>query len=231
MMKYFFMALLFLLTPMAFGEEALNIALEKAPTNIHDKESIQRGAVFFSRNCMMCHTMIYLRYDPLAIKTGVLYSRMPLNVKAWPLNVTPPDLSLEASRRGVDWIYTYLHSFYLDPSRPTGVNNLLFPNTAMPNSLAMYQGQQIKVSFEKAGVKLYSRDYQWYDLLELQTPGSMTSEQFDATITDVVNFLAYAAEPYQEAQENLGRWVIGFLIILFLLIYRLKREYWKQWKK
>jgi len=231
MMKGMLLFILMLLSTMVFSQEEISIALEKAPVNIHDTASIKRGAVFFARNCEMCHTMIYLRYDSLAIKSGVLYSRMPINVKTWPLNIRPPDLSLEASRRGVDWIYTYLHSFYLDTQRPTGWNNLLFLNTAMANIFAPYQGQQIRLPLNEVGAKIYSRAYQWYDLLELQTPGSLTPEQFDAVITDVVNFLAYASEPYKIDQEKLGYWVLGFLIILFILIYRLKREYWKKLEK
>ena len=80
--------------------------------------------------------MIYLRYDKIAQEAGITYEKMPINVKTWPYGVTPPDLSLEADVRGVDWIYTYLHSFYQDSSRPTGVNNLLVPNTAMPDIVA-----------------------------------------------------------------------------------------------
>ena len=39
-----------------------------------------------------------------------------------------PDLTLVARVRGTDWIYTYLRSFYADPSRPFGVNNVVFPS-------------------------------------------------------------------------------------------------------
>lgn len=202
--------------------------LAKAPIDRNDIQSIRRGAKFFATNCMTCHTLIYLRYDKIATDAGITLDKMPINVKTWPFGVTPPDLSLETDIRGVDWVYTYLHSFYQDSTRPTGANNLLRPNTAMPNILAPYQGDQVLV--EKPMSDLLGK-YEWFDLVKLVKQGSMTPEQFDATAGDVVNFLAYAAAPYQAEQERIGWWVLGFLVVLFVLMYLLKKEYWKDVKK
>ncbi len=213
-----------------FAEDA-TIALEKVNVNLRDKHSIERGAKFFAMNCMMCHTMVYLRYNKVAQDAGVTYDKMPVNVKTWPFGITPPDLSLEVSVRGADWIYTYLHSFYMDPSRPTGTNNLLIANTAMSAILTAYQGQQVLASDAKKSQFILDRLPEWYDKLELKSAGSMTPQQFDATITDVVNFLAYAAEPYHNEQVRMGYWVIGFLILFFVLTYFLKKEYWKDVRK
>lgn len=230
MKKYLLFVILFF-SHALYAQEEVPTALEKISVNIHDKEAIKRGAKFFAQNCMVCHTMVYMRYDSIAKDAGVVYEKMPINMKTWPLNVTPPDLSLEASRRGVDWIYTYLHSFYSDPSRPFGVNNLLVPNTAMSGILVAYQGQQIRVPEKQLTNKIFHGTYQWYDQLVLQTKGSMTPEQFDATIKDVVSFLQYASTPYQVDQERIGIWVMVFLAILFVLVYLLKREYWKDLKR
>ncbi|OGT38223.1 MAG: hypothetical protein A3F12_03395 [Gammaproteobacteria bacterium RIFCSPHIGHO2_12_FULL_38_14] len=232
MRRYILIILFFLCSSSLWAQELPNetMVLAKAPINRYDMESIKRGAKFFATNCMSCHTMIYLRYDKIAIDAGITYDKMPVNVTTWPYGVKPPDLSLETSVRGVNWIYTYLHSFYLDPSRPTGVNNLLVPNTAMPDILAPYQGDQelVKGSIPQ-GVLL--NDTEWYDLVKLTRQGSLTPEQFDATIADLVNFLAYAAEPYYVQQHCIGWWVLGFLVILFVMMYFLKREYWKDVKK
>src|SRR3990167_6967304 len=232
MRRYILIILFFLCSSSLWAQELPNetMVLAKAPINRYDMESIKRGAKFFATNCMSCHTMIYLRYDKIAIDAGITYDKMPVNVTTWTYGVKPPDLSLETSVRGVNWIYTYLHSFYLDPSRPTGVNNLLVPNTAMPDILAPYQGDQelVKGSIPQ-GVLL--NDTEWYDLVKLTRQGSLTPEQFDATIADLVNFLAYAAEPYYVQQHCIGWWVLGFLVILFVMMYFLKREYWKDVKK
>lgn len=226
MSKYVLIVLLLLYSVLGCADEGMSVELAKVNVNLHDTKSILRGGKFFSTTCMVCHTLIYLRYDPLAKEAGVIYEKMPINVTKWPFDIKPPDLSLEASRRGVDWIYTYLHSFYRDATRPTGFNNLLVHNTAMTDILIGLQGQQMKVSESEIGKFIYHKP-QWYDVVEQTTPGSMTSEQFDATITDVVNFLAYASEPYKVEQEQLGKWVILYLFILFILMYLLKKSYWK----
>ncbi len=212
------------------GQAGYELVLSKAPINRLDMESIKRGAKFFATTCMSCHTLVYLRYNKLAQEAGITYDKMPINVTTWPNGIKPPDLSLEASIRGVDWIYTYLHSFYQDSSRPTGMNNLLVHNTGMSGILAAYQGDQALVKDPMANAD-FRGQVEWYDLVQLTRQGTMTPEQFDTTTADVVNFLSYAAEPYRAEQEHLGWWVIGFLVVLFFMMYALKREYWKDVKK
>ncbi len=230
-MKYYFLflLLLFYINPLYAVDS--DIALDKAPINIYDIQSIKRGAKIFATTCMACHTMIYLRYNKIAQASGVRYDKMPLHITQWPNGIKPPDLSLEADIHGPDWIYTYLHSFYLDPARPTGFNNLLVPNTAMMNMLVPFQGQQIIASDLNIMQKYSDAPLQWYDVLELQRKGSLTPKQFDDMVTDIVNFLTYAANPYQAFQWKLGYYVLGFLVILFILMYLLKRNYWQDIKK
>lgn len=230
MIRYILAILVILFSSAVWAEEEghQGLQLSEAPINRSDMESVKRGAKFFATNCMSCHTLVYLRYDKIAQEAGITYDKMPINVKSWPYGVTPPDLSLEADIRGVDWIYTYLHSFYQDSTRPTGVNNLLVPNTAMANILGPYQGDQ---EFVKDPIPDLLGHYRWYDMLKLTKQGSMTPEQFDQTTADVVNFLAYASAPYYLEQRKIGYWVLGFLCVMFVLMYMLKREYWKDVKK
>lgn len=227
----YFVALLILgwvVPVLAETNSASRLVLQKAPINRSDMESIKRGARFFATNCLSCHTMVYLRYDTLAKEAGISYEKMPINVKAWPYGVTPPDMSLEANVRGVDWIYTYLHSFYQDLARPTGANNLLVPNTAMPAMMSAYQGVQELVAHPTSDFLGHS---QWYDYLKLVKQGTMSPEEFDQTTADLVNFLAYAAEPFYTEQTHIGWWVLGFLLIMIVLTAMLKHEYWKDVKK
>ncbi len=210
----------------AEGAEPEGLQLAPAPINRSDMDSIKRGAAFFVNNCSRCHTLKYLTYDKVALEAGITADKTPANIELF--GVKPPDLSLEADVRGVNWIYTYLHSFYPDPSRPTGANNLLVPNTAMMNVMAPYQGTQELVQDPKRDLW---HEVQWYDVLKLTDQGSMTPEQFDAATADLVNFLAYAAQPFHIEQERIGKWVLGFLAFLFVLMYMLKNEYWKDVKK
>lgn len=220
--------LLFLCLSTAHAETAPSLVLSKAPIDRNDLASIKRGARFFASNCMVCHTLKYVRHDPIANEAGITLERMPLNVKSWPFGITPPDLSLETSVRGVNWVYTYLHAFYEDTTRPTGVNNLLIPNTAMSGILVPYQGKQVLVNGPDFSV--FYAGAHVYDRLELASAGSLSPEAFDATTADVVNFLAYAAEPYRAEQHRLGVWVLLFLVVFAVLLYFLKREYWKDVK-
>ncbi len=229
-MKAIFLSIILLFSANAFAEEQA-IALSKVNVDLSDKASIKRGAKFFGTVCIACHTLVYMQYDPIAKEAGITLERMPTKVIKWPLDVKPPDLSLITDVRGADWVYTYLHSFYVDRTRPTGANNLLFPSTAMSYILASYQGIQTKAADLKDTQGIYDHSLQWYDVLELQAQGSMTPAQFDETTRDVVNFLAYAAAPYHEKQQRLGGWVLGFLLIFFVLTYLLKKEYWRDIKK
>lgn len=233
MMRYLLAILVVTLSTHVWAAELKfeNLVLAKAPIDRTDMASVRRGAKFFASTCMSCHTLKYLRYNELAQEEGITIERMPLNVKSWPFGITPPDLSLVAEVRGVDWIYTYLHSFYKDPERPTGVNNLLVHNTAMSAILVPYQGEQVLIKDPAANVGAIYTDQEWYSLLEQTKPGTMSPEEFDLMTGDIVNFLAYASEPFYVEQHNLGYWVLGFLVILFVLAYLLKKEYWKDVKK
>lgn len=207
------------------------IKLEHATINVQDKASLLRGAKFFASNCMSCHTMKYMQYNPLAKKAGITLDKMPLKIKEWWLGIVPPDLTLIVSQKGADWVYTYLHSFYKDSSRPTGYNNLLQKDVNMTNILAPYQGQQALTEFGQewlsAKHSFFSRKPPYYRVLVRVKSGSMSQEDFDATMTDLVNFLAYASEPKRVEREHIGFWVLLFLAILFVFAYFLKKSYWK----
>ena len=222
----------FLCIPLSFAVERVTIKLEKAHITVQDTASLLRGAKFFATNCMACHTMKYLLHNKIATEAGITLDKMPLKNKEWWLGVVPPDLTLITTQRGADWVLTYLQSFYVDKARPSGYNNLLFKNSNMTNILAAYQGQQV---LTKQGEYVLThpataKKIPYYTALRLEKSGSMTPEQFHETMYDLVNFLTYAADPGKVQRENLGWWVLLFLVILFVLSYLLKRAYWKDVK-
>lgn len=148
--------------------------------------------------------------------------------KEWWLGVAPPDLTLITVQKGADWVFTYLQVFYKDTSRPTGYNNLLVKNVNMMNILAGMQGQQV---LTKKGQFVLAhpghKKLPYYSLLRLVQAGSLSPEDFDQTMTDLVNFLVYASEPARLQREHEGIWVLLFLAVFFVLAYWLKRMYWK----
>jgi ubiquinol-cytochrome c reductase cytochrome c1 subunit len=141
---------------------------------------------------------------------------------------TPPDLSLIARSRGVDYVYTFLKSFYGDPSQPTGANNALLANTVMPHVLAGLQGVQ-RPRYETEPGEDGKSERQLVGL-EPGTPGEMSAEEFDGFVRDTVTFLEYVSEPAKSQHRSLGVWVILYLLMFLAFTYFLKKEYWKDVK-
>lgn len=218
--------------------------LYDASVDLGDEASLQRGARTFVNYCVSCHSARYARYSRLAADLGIpedivaakmmfatdkIGSTMNVALRAadgeeW-LGVAPPDLSVIARSRGADWLYTFLLTFYLDPARPTGVNNLLFRDTAMPHVLWELQGLQRAVL--GAGADAHGRQASQPAGLELASRGLQSEQEYRRTVRDLVNFLVYLGEPAQLVRYRIGFWVILFLIGFYLLAWRLKKEYWK----
>jgi ubiquinol-cytochrome c reductase cytochrome c1 subunit len=220
--------------PAAFAQEdAKTLAFAGDSGNV---ASVQRGARDFVAYCSGCHSMKYLRYNRLGEDLGIsedqlkanlifsgaktgepMVSALPAQAEQW-FGRLPPDLTLETKARGADWVYSYLMGFYLDPSRPFGVNNLYLPGVSMPAVLGELQGWQVQVKEAKEGELP----------LTLAQPGSMTPEQYKAFVTDLTNFMVYAAEPVARDRVSTGWKAMFYLIfLLFPLTYLLKKEFWK----
>lgn len=218
-----------------------HVKLEKAPIDAKDEASLQRGAKYFMNFCGGCHSAEYTRYSQLAkdikltdtegqvltdlIKTNLMFNTADINshiktgmnkkdAAKW-FGMAPPDLTMVTRVRGNDWVYTYLKSFYTDPKRPWGVNNLVFKDVAMPNVLQEFQGTQELQDHKLVVVK----------------KGLQSPQEFDTMVTDLTNFLAYTAEPYKAQRMYLGVWVMLFLSVMFIFAYLMKKEYWKDVKK
>lgn len=227
-----FLAFFLLTTPYAKAEEA-SIILEQANIDTHDAASIQRGAKTFATYCLVCHSLNYMQHDPFAKRAGITPDKMPDKNKNWWFGSVPPDMTLMARVHGADWLYTYLHVFYKDTSRPTGSNNLLMPNVNMPNPFVGLQGEQhliVNKHYLFQDTNIFTIKAHYYTALELAQQGSMTPDQFDVMINDLVNFLVYASEPKKYARENIGLGVLVFLGLFIALTWFLKRQYWKNIK-
>ena len=231
-------ALILLLT-LSFGVVASEaIELQEADIDLSDNESLQRGAQHFVTYCLGCHSAKHMRYLRFALDAEVdqkkvlkdiapegasIYDqlRSAMNkhdAEKW-FGVQPPDLSLIARSRGADWLYSYLKSYYLDASRPFGVNNLVYEDTAMPNPLWQLQGEQ--------HAEIRKTIYGEYTKLVLEETGTLSEKEFDIFVNDLVNFLVYVGEPVQLERERIGKYVIIFLLMFLVIAYLLKKEYWQ----
>lgn len=226
---------------------AAGAMLEPAHNDVSNVASLQRGARNFVNYCFGCHSAQYVRYNRLAqdlqlteeqvienlMFTGerpfdTMDNAMPVeDARTWFGN-PPPDLSLIARSRGPDYLYTFLKSFYLDPSRPNGVNNLVLPGVAMPHVLWELQGMQRAVY--EGETDQQGNVHKTFTGFEQASPGTMHPEEYDQFVRDTVNFLAYIGEPVQLQRRNLGLRVLGFLLVFFLFAYFLKKEIWKDVK-
>lgn len=241
-MKKLMIALLALLPTLVFASGAA-VHLDKADYDLSDKASLQSGAKLFMNYCFACHSTGHQRYQRVATDLGIPDALMAENLiftdskigelmknsmdsasaAKW-FGAPPLDLTLEARLRGPDWIYTYLRSFYADPTRPFGVNNTVFPDVGMPHVLEELQGVPTAIyeTTVHEGV-----EHKAIIGFESNGQGEMSSDEYDKAVLNLVNFLVYAGEPNKLERQSLGVWVIGFLVILFILSYLLKKEYWR----
>ena len=120
---------------------------------------------------------------------------------------------------GRDWTYTFLKSFYVDETRPSGWNNTLLAGSSMPNVLWELQGIQRPVHDKGSHAGVPSR-------LELASPGRVSAEEFDRAIRDITAFLQYVGEPAALKRSTVGLWVVLFLAFFTFLAWLLKQEYW-----
>ena len=236
-MKYIFNFILIFMFNSALAAND-TVVLEKAYNEPDDKDSLQRGARNFMNYCSGCHSLEYIRYSTIADGLGIseeelmqnlmfnaakpfekVRSSMPPEQASKWFGVVPPDLTLMARAKGVDYIFTFLKGFYFDPNSPTGVDNVVLEGTSMPHVLWELQG--LKRSFE--GLEEHSGDVD----LEFLTTGKLSVEEYDQFIRDTVNFLEYVSEPIRSTRRNLGFWVLMFLFFFLMLSYSLKKEIWK----
>jgi ubiquinol-cytochrome c reductase cytochrome c1 subunit len=250
------------------------VGLLMADVDLGDSASLQRGAKLFMNYCSGCHGLSFMRYNRMGrdigisdelLKDNLLFTGEKVEDKittamragdaaGW-FGVAPPDLSVVARSRGPDWLYSYLVTFYADdnPSRPFGVNNLVFPDVGMPHVLWSLQGHQVLQRAERpehvvaehpralevAGDKLrlhtaleiedgdHVRHEEVVDLFEVTQPGKMSPAKFRKAAGDITNFLTYVGEPAKLVRYQLGVWVLAFLAVLFFLARALYKEYWR----
>ncbi len=224
--------------------------LDHVQIDATNTSSLQRGAKVFMNYCLGCHSADYQRYNRMAVDIGLAEDEVSENLifttdevgertKIGSLifnNMTPaygkqvfgakpPNLALTARSRGTDWLYTYLRTFYLDPSRPVGINNVVFEGVGMPHVLWELQGWKKPVyEMHKDESGHESEVLTGYEQV---TEGSLSETEYDKTIADLVNFMAYIADPIKIERQRIGILVLLFLFVLLGVAYAVKKEYWK----
>ena len=227
------------------------IPWDKAPNRTTDLAALQNGAKLFVNYCLNCHSAAFMRYNRLQdlgiteqqIKDNLLFTTDkvgetmkanidPRQAKEW-FGGIPPDLTLVARSRaghggtGADYLYTYLRTFYRDDTKATGWNNLAFPSVAMPHVLWELQGERRPI-FDK--VESHGHEVEVFKGWEQITPGTMTPVQYDQAVGDLVSYMEWMAEPAQNTRIRVGVWVLLFLVMAVVFVWRLNAAYWKDVK-
>jgi ubiquinol-cytochrome c reductase cytochrome c1 subunit len=243
---------LVLLAPLASvaaepASETLDWESWHADNEVSNLASLQRGARNFMNYCAGCHSMKFVRYSRLAADLKIpteqlrasllpsgatpadyIQSSMPAaDAVVW-FGKVPPDLSLMSRSRGVDHLYKFLKTFYLDPALPNRTNNLVLNAPAMPAVLSELEGVKVAV-FRNVEVTTDGKTTveKRFDHFDTVAPGELTAPEYDAFVRDTVNFLDYAGEPAQVDRRSIGVWVVLFLLVFTWFAYLLKKEYWK----
>jgi len=244
-MKKLLLSLLFL-PVLSFASSDLE--LDHADVDLSDKASMQRGLKYVANYCLSCHSMAYSRYNRVGLDLGISDELMQTHIintrdkagdpsKVGALmkasmsqryakeafGTVPPDLSLTARSRGSDWVYSYLRGFYQDDSRPFGVNNTVFPDVGMPHVLWRTQG----VPTKKASPEGHDGEEGHGEMEFVPGKGTMSAEEYDQVVLDIVNFMTYVSEPIKMKRQQIGWWVMLLLFAFTFFAYLLKKEYWK----
>jgi len=209
----------------SIASEGHGAALKHAEINVSDQAQIRRGLTVFTDVCMGCHSATYVTYKGLmdypeigmtreevdelrgghALTEGMRTDLAPEDAAA-SYGKVPPDLSLivPGRRGGANYVYSLMTGFEHDESGevPDGNYNKYFPGNriAMPDPMA------------------------WLDHDEADTA------QLEQDAQDVAAFLAFIGDPHQNERRAIGCWVMGFLVLLTLVLWRLKVEVWKDVK-
>ncbi len=232
----------------AYASEGESVVWDKAPNYTNDLPALQTGAKLFVNYCLNCHSAAFMRYNRLRdiglteqqIKDNLLFTTDkvgdtmksaidPRQAKEW-FGANPPDLTVIARSRsghggsGADYIYTYLRTFYRDPSKATGWNNLAYPNVGMPHALWELQGVREP---QYTTMEEHGHEAQVFTGWKQVSPGTMTPLQYDHAVGDLVSYLQWMSEPSQNTRVRVGVWVLIFLGVFTLFAWRLNAAFWK----
>jgi len=251
------LALVLLLPGMAWSMAASEWPMEPMEPDLKNVPSLQNGFRLYVNYCLGCHSLKYQRYERTAddlqiphdialenlVFTGqkigeqMMTAMDPNLAKNW-FGAPPPDITMVERVRGAEWIYNYLKTFYVDETRPLGVNNKVFPNVAMPHALLALQGTQRSACVQMP--KLAANGGEMRDPLQPGKPiteercgqlvvdegsGLYSEEEFDQAVYDITNFLHYVGDPSRMDRHRIGGFVLLFLVILWVFTWLLGREY------
>ena len=192
--------------------------LDHADTDIMDKASLQNGAKLFMNYCSGCHAISFMRYNRIGADLGLSDELITENLMF--AGNKPGETMVTAMPEGAasKWFGGVPPDLSL-VARSKGTDWIYTYLRSFYNDEARIFGVNNKVL-----VNASMPDVLW-SLRE-----SQSEAEFDNSVRDITNFLDYVGEPAKLIRLQLGKWVLLFLGVLFILTYMLKKEYWKDVK-
>lgn len=220
-MKKFLLFVALALTPLmanASGSGCGETACLHAPVNHQDKASLQNGAKLFVSYCLGCHSAKYLRYERMAADLDI----DPALVQEH-LNFTSDKIGDQMTTRTDP--HEQAKWFGAAPPDLSVETRLRSPDWVYTYLLSFHEDDKRPYGVNNKVFK----DVAMPDVLG-EMKRDLTPEAFRAEVADLVNFMAYMAEPNKAERERIGIFALIFLAILFIPVWFLNREYWKDVK-
>lgn len=218
-MKKLFLFVLLALSPLVAqasgGGACGETACLHAPVNHQDKVSLQNGAKLYVSYCLGCHSAKYLRYERIASDLRI----DPALVQEY-LNFTGDKIGDQMTSRTdpkdqAKW-------FGAPPPDLSLETRLRSPDWVYTYLLSFHPDDKRPYGVNNKVFKDVAMPHVLADMEQELPP-----EEFKAAVGDLVNFMAYMAEPNKAEREHIGVFVLIFLGLLFIPVWFLNKEYWK----
>ncbi|MDC1015872.1 cytochrome c1 [Candidatus Thioglobus sp.] len=183
-----------------------------------DRASLQNGAKLFMNYCSGCHAISFMRYNRIGSDLGLSDELVKQN------------LMFAGNKPGETMV----------TAMPEDAASKWFGGVPPDLSLvARSKGTDWIYTYLRSFYEDESRIFGVNNkvLANASMPDALwslkdtqTETEFDNSVRDITNFLDYVGEPAKLIRLQLGKWVLLFLGVLFILVYMLKKEYWKDVK-
>lgn len=191
------------------------LACAQAPVDIMDKASLQRGAGLFLSYCAGCHSARYLRYEQLSRDLDIAPHLVEEYLMFAGDSLGDPIQPAVSAQDQARWFGSPAPDLTL-------ATRLHSPDWVYSYLLDFYSDDSRPWGVNNRVV----RDVAMPDALA-PLRASLPPAEFRARVGDLVNFMAYMADPTRIARERTGFFVLLFLAILMVPVWLLNREFWK----
>ncbi|CAC9434217.1 Ubiquinol-cytochrome C reductase, cytochrome C1 subunit [uncultured Gammaproteobacteria bacterium] len=195
-----------------------SVHLDHANTDINDQKSLQNGAQLFMNYCSGCHSISFMRYNRIGKDLNISDADVEKNLMFGDKKIGDKIIASMSEKGAETWFGTTPPDLSL-VARSKGTDWIY----TYLRSFYADKSRPFGVN-NKILVNASMPDVLW----ELKK--NKSAEDFDQEVRDITNFLDYVGEPAKLVRVDLGYKVIGFLFILFILAYLMKKEYWKDVK-